>query len=159
MGFWAEIKHAINSTIGTNKFKPLNEIIHDLYWEGRELVVSDELYKRLWSGTQAFPVSSSNQQADMSIIKFTTDGSISIRGTFNNNKAYLKISINDVVKFSTSSDGDFSADITYKSGDVLRLYSRYDTNASGSQSCSVTDPGIYARSVDSRFFNLMEVDT
>ena len=27
MGMWAEIKHALNSTLGTSSFKPLNEII------------------------------------------------------------------------------------------------------------------------------------
>ena len=30
MGFWAGIKHALNSTLGTDDFKPLNQMIQDV---------------------------------------------------------------------------------------------------------------------------------
>ena len=33
MSFWTGIKHAINSTLGTNKFKPLDKIVEDVVIE------------------------------------------------------------------------------------------------------------------------------
>lgn len=44
MGIWAEINYALNSTLGTDKFKPLNEIIRDEILNGSGLVSSDNLY-------------------------------------------------------------------------------------------------------------------
>ena len=44
MGLWAGIKYALNSTLGTDKFKPLNEIIRDEILNGSGLVSSDNLY-------------------------------------------------------------------------------------------------------------------
>lgn len=38
MGFWAEIKSALNSTIGTSEFKSLDELI----LLGKELVISED---------------------------------------------------------------------------------------------------------------------
>lgn len=39
MGIWASLKYAVNSTIGTSKFKPINQIID----ESCVVVASDEL--------------------------------------------------------------------------------------------------------------------
>ena len=44
MGIWAGIEYALNSTLGTDKFKPLNEIIRDEILNGSGLVSSDNLY-------------------------------------------------------------------------------------------------------------------
>ena len=44
MGFWSGIKYALNSTLGTKDFKPLNEIIRDEILNGSGLVSSDNLY-------------------------------------------------------------------------------------------------------------------
>lgn len=38
MGIWKEIKYALNSTLGTNYFMPLNEMVN------RELTTSDDVY-------------------------------------------------------------------------------------------------------------------
>lgn len=40
MSIWTEIKHALNSTLGTDEFKPLNEIVAGNW----NLAVSDSLY-------------------------------------------------------------------------------------------------------------------
>ena len=40
MGFWSGIKHALNSTLGTEDFKPLDRLMY----EGKALQPSDELY-------------------------------------------------------------------------------------------------------------------
>ena len=44
MGLWAGIKHALNSTLGTSYFRPLDEILN------RELLSSSNLYKKIFSG-------------------------------------------------------------------------------------------------------------
>lgn len=41
MSIWGEIKHALNSTLGTADFKPLNEIV----MQTKDLAASDYLYK------------------------------------------------------------------------------------------------------------------
>ena len=47
MGFWTGIKHALNSTLGTSEFKPLDKII-----EGqRSLAASDSVIRVLFSGS------------------------------------------------------------------------------------------------------------
>lgn len=57
MGIWSGIKHALNSTLGTSSFKPLNTMIDEAKSsilskvEGqRTLVASDSVLKVLWSG-------------------------------------------------------------------------------------------------------------
>lgn len=43
MGFWTEVKHALNSTLGTENFMPLDKI----YTNGKSLVASDNIYLHL----------------------------------------------------------------------------------------------------------------
>ena len=50
MGIWNEIKKALNSTLGTSEFKPLNEIMTDLVFSERIFVPSDRLYYTLFDG-------------------------------------------------------------------------------------------------------------
>lgn len=45
MSIWTEIKHALNGTLGTDKFKPLDVILHDEIKSHKGLVASDNLYK------------------------------------------------------------------------------------------------------------------
>ena len=47
MGIWAEIKYALNSTLGTANFKPLDKIIRDSYY----VYASDDLLKVLYEET------------------------------------------------------------------------------------------------------------
>lgn len=44
MSIWAGIKHALNSTLGTSEFKPLDKLIR---FEGKKLAVSDSTFLSL----------------------------------------------------------------------------------------------------------------
>lgn len=44
MSIWAEIKHAINSTLGTATFKPLNEQLRDLKFQEIKIITSSGTY-------------------------------------------------------------------------------------------------------------------
>ena len=57
MGFWVGIKKALNSTVGTSGFKPLNDMIQDVkntVIGQRTLAASDSPIKTLTSGTSEF---------------------------------------------------------------------------------------------------------
>ena len=49
MSIWAGIKYAINSTLGTNDFKPLDKLLNDLVVEQSMIVASDDLYENFSS--------------------------------------------------------------------------------------------------------------
>lgn len=52
MGFWVGIKKALNSTVGTSGFKPLNDMIQDVkntVIGQRTLAASDSVIKILWA--------------------------------------------------------------------------------------------------------------
>ena len=44
MGLWAGIKYALNSTLGTENFKPLNELVKDEILRGKGLIASENIY-------------------------------------------------------------------------------------------------------------------
>lgn len=68
---WAEIKNAVNSTVGTNNFKPLNEIIRGNW----NLIVSDKVYI---SETPAYTSSSGTYNISNSF-RFKATGTAEIR--------------------------------------------------------------------------------
>lgn len=73
MGFWVGIKRALNSTLGTKKFKPLDQIIS----EEKDLVASDNLYQYFFAGTREnVPVNE-----DLFVFKSNRNGSIRIVGS------------------------------------------------------------------------------
>lgn len=45
MSLWAQIKYAMNSTLGTNKFKPLNTLVQDMWDNSMSVVASNEIIK------------------------------------------------------------------------------------------------------------------
>lgn len=73
MGIWSGIKHALNSTLGTDKFKPLNEIID----EQRDLVASDSLFRYIFTGSNTYKPD--NESIDIVQFKSNRNGSIRIR--------------------------------------------------------------------------------
>lgn len=80
MGIWSGIKHALNSTLGTSSFKPLNTMIEEAKTsilnaiEGqRTLAASDSVLKVLYSG------SSYTSSSGKSIGFFTPKKSGSVR--------------------------------------------------------------------------------
>ena len=72
MGIWAGIKYAINSTLGTDKFKPLNELIIG----EKSLCASDTIYDII------IPPGSNNTFSKgelISEITFLTGGSVKLK--------------------------------------------------------------------------------
>lgn len=82
MGFWSEIKYALNSTLGTKDFKPLNEIIRDEILNGNGLVSSDNLYyPSIIDEYIDFPTYTSyNKTLDVKL-KFNVLGTVKLQGT------------------------------------------------------------------------------
>ena len=85
MGIWAEIKYALNSTLGTDKFKPLNEIIRDEILNGSGLVSSDNLYypSIIEENIDFFSHTSYNKTLDVKL-KFNVLGTVKLQGTCSN---------------------------------------------------------------------------
>lgn len=83
MSIWKEIKYALNSTIGTNKFKPLDELIA----LERDLVASDNLYRYIYDPNNVsssghyynFQFTSSDDSKWYAVFKFIADANGSIR--------------------------------------------------------------------------------
>lgn len=61
MGFWAGIKHAINSTLGTKDFISLDKLIRNQY----RLVPSDNIYEQFGSTTVTEVVNALPQTVDI----------------------------------------------------------------------------------------------
>lgn len=76
MGIWTGIKHALNSTLGTSGFKPLNEIIMGQ----KQFVASDNLFFDIGSAefrVTAYRVSTQySKTTDIAKIKFNGNGSV-----------------------------------------------------------------------------------
>lgn len=73
MSFWSSIKHAINSTIGTSEFKPLDEIIKGQ----KSLVVSDNIYCTLLSTSKS--ADSTNTEVELCSFQMNGDGSFKFK--------------------------------------------------------------------------------
>lgn len=76
---WAGIKKALNSTLGTSEFKPLDQLIA----EGRDLVASDNLFRYLYAGEY-----NTGSVEEKTIFKFKTNRDGSFRLKFNSKSAY-----------------------------------------------------------------------
>ena len=85
MGLWAGIKYALNSTLGTDKFKPLNEIIRDEILNGSGLVSSDNLYypSIIKENIDIESNTSYNKTLDVKL-KFNVLGTVKLQGTCSN---------------------------------------------------------------------------
>jgi hypothetical protein len=59
MDIWAGIKHALNSTLGTEDFKPLDKLLKHYLEEHKSLAPSDSIYKVIQSGERYKEVPSS----------------------------------------------------------------------------------------------------
>ena len=85
MGFWSGIKYALNSTLGTKDFKPLNEIIRDEILNGSGLVSSDNLYypSIIEENIDFFSHTSYSKTLDVKL-KFNVLGTVKLQGTCSN---------------------------------------------------------------------------
>ena len=50
MGIWAEIKHTLNSTLGTSEFKPLDKLIR---FEGKRFAIDSSIFETRSGGGQS----------------------------------------------------------------------------------------------------------
>ena len=81
MGFWAGIKHALNSTVGTADFQPLNDMVADVKSTvigQRTLAASDSTIKVLLSTQELF----SNRPVTVGTFTPQVNGSVRITGDF-----------------------------------------------------------------------------
>lgn len=126
MGFWAEIKHALNSTVGTKEFEPLDEQIRN----NKVLMASEELYATVSTGFSLNVNSGpSNPHVDIVTrsIKMKNKGSckIMIDGLFvGGGKLIVQIKKNGTFLLNNSIDmagpSSLKLDaITFDRGDVL----------------------------------------
>ena len=138
MSFWAGIKYALNSTIGTNEFEPLDEIILN----NKILMASDEEYAALSTSFNE-NVQTTTSKPLVNIlskkIKMNNSGSLKIRfsgtiyqsGSYPNAELNLEILKNNIgfEKFSITNLGEYfrkSNEITFMRGDVIEIKAYVD---------------------------------
>lgn len=120
MGFWTEIKYALNSTLGTDKFQPLDKLLYN----GKSLVASENLYMILFE--------SEEYEENTNIIlpkKIKTKSSGSFRvntkiaGPYPGRRTYFRIYINGILlkeEYQTGSDyEEVTYDVIYLAGDEI----------------------------------------
>lgn len=118
MGFWAGIKHAINSTLGTAKFKPLDKILKDSMY----LVASD---------TPLYVLNGEFGQREKEVTflekTFNVNGAIRILITepynMNTSTSVVRVYKNDTLikAVAYTTNGFPPTDITVEKGSVLKL--------------------------------------
>lgn len=117
MSIWKEIKKAINSTLGTSDFKPLDQIITD----GKGLVASDNLYYRLnsYSGDELTTMltATMNVKGSMRIKASASGFGSSERVTvtvYKNNSLSASVTV-------TSTSTEVSTDFSFNAKDSIRV--------------------------------------
>ena len=122
MSIWAEIKHALNSTLGTNDFEPLNE----LFFKNKALNASENLYYIIQS--ESVKVEEGKTYKIPKSIKMYNSGSVTIksdlRGPDYDRYTYLNIYINNVLykqlsAYDTTSMQEVSTIVSFNAGDVI----------------------------------------
>ena len=80
MGLWAGIKHALNSTLGTDNFKPLNELVRDEILRGNGLIASENIYyPNLINETITYNTGVNYDKEYPFELKFNVNGSADLR--------------------------------------------------------------------------------
>ena len=115
MSIWAEIKHAVNSTLGTKNFKPLNELF-DLYCGVKGSTNSDDVLDTLVSETLFYNTPISRK------IKMT--GQITVYMT-NNLRDEVQVYVNNeyvgTLYNSSNMSASVSMNVTVKYGDIIKI--------------------------------------
>lgn len=115
MSVWSGIKHAINSTLGTKNFKPLNELF-DLYCGVKGSTDSTDVLDTLTSGTLFYQIPISRK------IKMT--GTVTVYMT-NNLRDTVHVYRNDTYIGSLYNSANQSADVsmavTVNYGDIIKI--------------------------------------
>ena len=124
MGIWAEIKHAINSTLGTEDFKSLDKIIRSM----RSLQASDDVYMNLiplsissvsYGKTQTFTSSQSLTAYSSGSLKLKYDYTVPTTGdSGRSNKLNILIN-NEVVSTYNLSTSATSSNLTQTTDEIF----------------------------------------
>ena len=124
MSIWSGIKTALNSTLGTSEFKPLDKLIR---FEGKNLVVSDTAFLKPSITAKEISTDYGNQTSgkvvDVITIKPRVSGSVRMVGgvtiysTTANTPTYANIVVyvNGVQKYDFSKNYTFASGSTYLS--------------------------------------------
>lgn len=123
MSIWAEVKKALNSTVGTTKFKPLNE----LYLDSRYMYASDSTI------VHAIPQAGSDNKY-YTYFKINIPGSyrvkVKIRGdsryqldtTVYVTKGDTVIGQDSIYDIATNQEPIISCDFNANAGDIINVY-------------------------------------
>ena len=138
MAIWKEIRKALNSTLGTSNFKPLNKLITDEIINQLQIVASDDVYLPLSKLEITSQNGTSQTVNHPTTLKATKNGSIRINGTLESgyviNTTTLKIYKNGALIFSTkNTEGDnttvdFSTDILISVGDTINFVAKFSAS-------------------------------
>lgn len=152
MGFWSGIKHALNSTLGTTNFEPLDTII-----KGQKRIVASDTPLVIYVN-ENLPISSGNVK-DLGSFVPSVGGTcrMNINATTSGTNAieiYKNGSLIHNISFSTSIDEykDFSFDFNIEKGAIYlfkaRCSSGYASIAQVKLCGSTIDSALYSYSVN-----------
>lgn len=115
MSIWAEIKYAINSTLGTKNFKPLNELF-DLYCGVKASTNSNDVLDTLVAGTlfRNTPISRKIKMTG----KITVYMSSNLR---DNVQVYVNNEYVGTLYNSSNVGAAVSMNVTVKYGDIIKI--------------------------------------
>ena len=128
MSIWKEIKYALNKSLGTKDFKPLDELII----QQTKMVVSDEVYESFKKFEFKVPAGEGITMNYPVVLSMTRYGEMKLKGSIYRNIMYGRIIFrvyhNEQEIYSTkqnSGDGDelipFSVVVGFKPNDKIRL--------------------------------------
>ena len=149
MGIWAEIKRALNSTVGTEKFKSLDKMIMGV----KGLVSSNNLYAHILNNSITV---ASGETKTIDLIKMMWSGSVKVAITTYKSAdkvASVGVSKNGVqIATSNISEGTDINEyiVTFDVGDVISLYTR-----GTSTSFTVKGIDLYADIIDVSAFEIL----
>lgn len=136
---WAGIKHALNSTLGTKDFQPLDK----LYYKGKSLVASDNLYMYIINSRITVDRDSSYTVPEKLVMK--NAGSIKLRAEmsyYSTPRLKVNIYVNSSLRLeltrtdeATNTTDVVSGQLKYNAGDVVtfKIVNTYTASGSISQ--------------------------
>lgn len=154
---WSYIKKAINSTLGTNDFEPLNE----LFFKNKALNASENLYYTIQS--ESVKVEEGKTYKIPKSIKMYNSGSITIKSNlespYNGRYTYLNIYINNAsYKTLSSETTEVSTVVSFNAGDVITFGIFVElTSASSTKYGKFSNLRICADMVDTSVMKIQEV--
>lgn len=156
MGFWVGIKHALNSTVGTKDFLPLDKFLKQTLLDSKRLVPSDVLYHDLnFESTLIANSSKPTVSKDLFVMNMSGTFDLKIKHRSHTYRGTVTININDnaVASFTSEIPGatiDYLEElvqITAKKGDVVSITVQKSSSYSGGATY-VENVVVYAEVVD-----------